>query len=290
MRLLVTGAGGMLGQAVAEHGLRLGHEVFALARQQLDVLDGAAVEEALAQARPAAVVHCAAWTDVDGAESDPQGARALNGDGAGNVARASARLGIHMVCVSTDYVFDGHGHRPYLEHDVPAPRTVYGSSKLDGERQVLEAQAGHTIARTSWLFGAGGRNFVDTMLALGAEREEVSVVSDQVGCPTWTGHLAPALVELAERRWGGIHHVAGAGWCSWHELAVEVFDQAAMSCRVLPISSEAAARPAPRPPYSVLGSERSDTPRLAHWTEGVRGHLRQRGAADGAAREREGVR
>jgi dTDP-4-dehydrorhamnose reductase len=136
--------------------------------------------------------------------------------------------------------------------------------------------------RTSWLFGAGGRNFVDTMLALGAARDEVSVVTDQVGCPTWTGHLADALVELAERDDDfGVHHLAAQGACSWNELALEVFDQAGVPCRVLPTTSEAFRRPAPRPAYSVLGTERRDPILLPTWQEGVRGHLQERGVGRG---------
>jgi len=281
MRLLVTGAAGMLGQAVVAHAERGGHRALALSRAQLDVTDRAAVDGAVAQARPDAVIHCAAWTDVDGAESNLAQALAVNGDGAGHVARAAAAHGAHLVHLSTDYVFDGTGERPYLESDPTGPRSAYGASKLEGERQVLAAGAGPAVVRTSWLFGAGGRNFVDTMLALGEQREQVSVVTDQVGCPTWTGHLAPALIELARRAAQGVYHVAGAGECSWNELAVEVFDQAGVACRVLASTTESTGRPAPRPPYSVLRSGRPDAPALPAWVEGVRGHLAQRRAAAG---------
>jgi dTDP-4-dehydrorhamnose reductase len=183
-----------------------------------------------------------------------------------------------VVHVSTDYVFDGEGQRPYVESDEPAPRSAYGRSKLAGEREVLTASPGHVVVRTAWLFGSGGRNFVDTMLALSADRESVEVVTDQVGCPTWSGHLAPALVELAVREGaGGLHHVAGAGACSWHDLAVELFAQAGVACRVLPTDSSRMSRPAPRPAYSVLVSERADAVRLPPWQQGVAGHLAQRG-------------
>jgi len=182
-----------------------------------------------------------------------------------------------VVHVSTDYVFDGAGAHPYVESDATAPRSAYGRSKLAGEEEVLGVGAGHVVVRTSWLFGSGGRNFVDTMLALGAERDSVAVVTDQVGCPTWSGHLAAALVELAGRDGAaGIHHVAGGGSCSWHELAAEVFAQAGVPCRVVPTDSTRMARPAPRPAYSVLGSERADALRLPAWQEGVAGHLAER--------------
>jgi dTDP-4-dehydrorhamnose reductase len=155
---------------------------------------------------------------------------------------------------------------------------VYGLTKLRGEEQVADATPRHAIVRTAWVFGVGGTNFVDTMLRLGAERDEVSVVTDQVGCPTWTGHLADALIDVAERDDFGVHHIAGQGACSWNELALEIFDQAGLRCRVLPTTSEAFKRPAPRPAYSVLGSERPDPIVLPPWQQGVAGHLAERTA------------
>ena len=189
----------MLGQAVAAAATRLGHDVVALSRAELDVTDADHVRRVVAAAEPRAVVNCAAWTDVDGAETAEAAATAVNGDGAGNVARAAAESGARIVHVSTDYVFDGTKREPWLESDAVNPIGAYGRSKLAGEEQVAAATDEHAIVRTAWLFGAGGRNFVDTMLALGEERDEVSVVTDQVGSPTWTVHLAEALVELAER-------------------------------------------------------------------------------------------
>ncbi len=276
-RLLVTGAGGMLGRAVVEAAQRLGHEVRAATRAQLDVTDLDATCRAVAELRPRAVVNCAAYTDVDGAEADREAAMAVNGAGAGNVATAAEHCGAAIVHVSTDYVFDGSKRAPWLESDPVAPLGAYGASKLAGETAVAAANAAHAIVRTAWLFGAGGTNFVDTMLALGAEREEVAVVTDQVGCPTWTGHLAGALVELAERpQETGIHHVAGAGSCSWNELAIEVFDRAGIDCRVLPTTTAAFPRPAPRPAYSVLGSERPAALALPAWQDGVAAYLATR--------------
>jgi dTDP-4-dehydrorhamnose reductase len=284
MRLMVTGAAGMLGGAVVRAAGAAGHDVVACTRSDLDVTDAESVRRALDRAVPEVVVNCAAYADVDGAEADEETAMAINGDGAGNVARAAADFGARVVHVSTDYVFDGAGMRPYVESDGPAPRSAYGRSKLAGEREVLASGGDRAIVRTSWLFGAGGRNFVDTMLALGAERDAVQVVTDQVGCPTWSGHLAPAILEIATRPdAGGIHHVAGSGHCSWHDLAVEVFAQAGIDCRVEPIDSAAVARPAPRPAYSVLTSERADAVVLPPWREGVAGHLAERGALPAAS-------
>lgn len=277
MRLLVTGAGGMLGRAVVEAAARLGHTVQAATRAELDITDAEAVRAAVRAGRPQAVVNCAAYTDVDGAESHWAVAEAVNCTGAGNVAAAAATAGAWIVHVSTDYVFDGSKREPWVESDPTGPLGVYGETKLAGEHAVAGASANHAIVRTAWLFGAGGRNFVDTMLARGAQREEVAVVTDQVGCPTWAGHLAGALVELAERpEETGIHHIAASGSCSWNELALEVFDQAGVECRVRPASSDEFPRPARRPAYSVLGSERPDPLVLPPWREGVAAYLATR--------------
>ena len=279
----------MLGQAVAAAATRLGHDVIALSRAELDVTDAAHVRRVVAAAEPRAVVNCAAWTDVDGAETAEAAATAVNGEGAGNVARAGAETGARIVHVSTDYVFDGErAHAaggaggPWIESDAVNPIGSYGRSKLAGEEQVAAATPEHAIVRTAWLFGTGGRNFVDTMLALGNERDEVSVVTDQVGNPTWTVHLAEALVELAERRGDvGILHAAGAGACSWYELAVEVFDRAGVRCRVLPTTSDRLPRAARRPAYSVLGTERDDAPVLPPWQDGVAGYLAEKAVVAG---------
>ena len=280
MRLLVTGAGGMLGRAVVERATRLGLDVRAATRAELDITDAEATRQALLAWRPGAVVNCAAYTDVDGAESDWQAAERVNASGAGHIAAAAAEVGARIVHVSTDYVFDGTKREPWVESDPVAPLGVYGETKLAGELAVAERNPAHTIVRTSWLFGVGGQNFVDTMLRLGGQREELPVVTDQVGCPTWTGHLAGALVELAERPdETGVHHIAGGGSCSWNELALEIFERAAIDCRVLPATSEQFARPARRPAYSVLGSERRDPLTLPPWQDGLAAYLATRVAA-----------
>jgi dTDP-4-dehydrorhamnose reductase len=274
MKVFVTGAAGMLGHRVVAVARERGHEAVGSDIDDLDLTDAQAVRERLSAEGPDAVVNCAAYTDVDGAETAEDLATLVNGDAAGHVAAACAAAGAFLVHVSTDYVFAGDASRPYVESDAPAPRTAYGRSKLAGERTVAQAGAPHAICRTAWLYGAGGKNFVDTMLALGAARDEVSVVADQRGCPTWTGHLAPALVEIAERRAAGIHHLCGGGECTWYELAVEVFHLAGVVCRVRPTTTADFARRAPRPPYSVLGSERADAITLPGWQDGVAAHLR----------------
>jgi dTDP-4-dehydrorhamnose reductase len=272
MRLLVTGAAGMLGHRVLEVARERGHDATGTDLPELDLVDEPAVARRIGELAPDAVIHCAAFTDVDGAEAAEEPATRVNGEAAGNVARAAP----YVVAVSTDYVFAGDATTPYLEDDEPAPRTAYGRSKLAGERAVAAAGAQHAICRSAWLFGQGGKNFVDTMLRLAAERDELRVVGDQVGNPTWTGHLAPALVEVAERRLAGVHHLTGAGACSWADLARATFEEAGMTCRVVDITTEEYPMPTPRPAYSVLGQARADTVTLPSWRAGLAGHLAER--------------
>ena len=268
-RILITGAGGMLGQDVDVAARAAGHEPVALARAELDISDGAAVHAAVREARPDAVINCAAWTNVDGAEDHVAEALAVNGTGAGHVAAAAAAAGAWTIHVSSDYVFDGDKREPYLESDRVNPLSAYGRSKLDGERAVARAAPeAHTIVRSSWLFGAHGHCFPKTMLRLAAERDELDVVDDQVGCPTFTGHLAEALVGLVADRPLGILHVAAAGQCSWRELAQAVIAAADADCAVRPITSEQYPTPAPRPAYSVLRSQRG-APELPAWQAGL---------------------
>jgi dTDP-4-dehydrorhamnose reductase len=214
--------------------------------------------------RPALVLHAAAWTDVDGAESDPGAAAQVNVEGTRNVVA----LGAPVVYFSTDYVFDGRKSGPYVESEEPAPVSEYGRTKLEGEREVLEGW----IVRSSWLFGWTGKNFVRTMLGLGEQQDEVFVVDDQRGSPTYVGHLAEATRELLERP-QGIWHLAAEGDCTWAELAEAVFEEAGLNCRVRRISSEELDRPAARPANSILRSEHPNVPRLPHWREGLRACL-----------------
>jgi dTDP-4-dehydrorhamnose reductase len=288
LRLLVTGARGMLGHDVMRAGARAGHELMGLSRAELDITDAVAVQLALSGARADlgrldAAINCAAFTDVDGAEVKREQAHAVNADGACNLARAAAARGLALVHVSTDYVFAGEppldaggAPRPYVESDRPGPRSVYGQSKLAGERAVLAASPRHAVARSSWLFGTHGHNFVATMLRLAEERDAVQVVTDQVGCPTWTGHLAPALIGLIEREVSGLVHLAGAGHTSWNGFAQEIFRQAELSCRVEPATSAQLARPAPRPAWSALESERDELVPMPDWRDGLAGYLAAR--------------
>jgi dTDP-4-dehydrorhamnose reductase len=279
VKVVVTGAGGMLGRDVLRASRRAGHDVAGFTHAELDITDPLALRDAFEAERPAAVVNCAAWTDVDGAEADEAGATRVNGEGAGHVAAAAAAVGARVVHPSSDYVFDGSKTEPYVESDPTGPISAYGRSKLAGEQMTADANRMHQIVRSAWLFGAGGRNFVETMLSLARDRDEIRVVRDQVGSPTYTAHLAVAIVRLLEDEAYGIHHLAGGGQCSWYEFAVEIFEQARVDCRVTPCTTEEFPRPAPRPAYSVLGTERSGGPALPHWKEGLAGYLAERSVA-----------
>ena len=274
MQLLVIGAAGMLGQDLLAAAERAGHEAVGWDLPEIDITDSAATRAAVGELRPDAVVNCAAWTDVDGAEANEELAARVNAEGAGNVAAAAAAAGVLVVQVSTDYSFDGTAGRPYTESSPTSALGAYGRTKLAGELAVAEAATpDFAIVRTAWLFGPNGKNFVDTMLRLGSERDEVSVVDDQIGCPTYTGHLAPALVDVAERRLTGVLHVAGGGECSWYDLAVAAFERTGTDCAVKRISTAEFGRPAPRPAYSVLRTERDDAPVLPPWQQGLDAHL-----------------
>lgn len=271
----------MLGCDAVRAVERAGHEVVALARSDLDVTDAAIVMETVRTARPDVVLNCAAWTDVDGAESRPEDALEVNGPGAGNVARAAAACQAWTIHISSDYVFDGAKPEPYVESDPVGPLSAYGRSKLAGEREVAAAAPGrHTIVRSSWLFGAGGPCFPATIMRLAAERDELKVVDDQVGCPTFTGHLAQGLVQIAARPPIGVVHVAGGGSCSWYEFAREIVKAAGVSCEVKPCRTTEMPRPARRPANSVLGTERGqEAPALPDWRAGLAEYLAVTGTA-----------
>jgi dTDP-4-dehydrorhamnose reductase len=249
---VITGAGGQLGRALAE----VFPEARPLTRAEWDVTfpPPAGLDAEL-------VLHAAAWTDVDGAEDDPQSAAAVNVGGTLNVAA----LGVPLVTWSSDYVFDGAKREPYVESDSPAPLGAYGRTKLH-----CEAAAGDLawVVRTSWLFGSTGHNFVRTMLRLGAERDEVAVVGDQRGSPTYVGHLAEATRQIVELPYG-IYHVAAGGDCTWADFAEAIFEEAGLETRVRRITTAEFGARAPRPAYSVLRSEKG-APELPHWREGLR--------------------
>ncbi|MEU9794626.1 dTDP-4-dehydrorhamnose reductase [Streptomyces sparsogenes] len=260
---LVTGAAGMLGRELTARLERRGVPVFPLGRDALDITDPAGGRAVIARYRPAVVVNCAAWTAVDAAESRHGQVMKVNGEGPGHLARACRATGALLLQLSTDYVFAGVLDRPYREEDPPGPCTVYGRTKLAGERAVLDTlpDSGYVV-RTAWLYGAGGANFVSTMIRLAAEQDTVAVVDDQHGGPTWTGDLADRLIALGTAALSGtapagVYHATNSGRATWYTLAREVFRLLGTDPgRVRPISSRELARPAARPAWSVLGQER----------------------------------
>ncbi|MCG5220657.1 dTDP-4-dehydrorhamnose reductase [Streptosporangium sp. KLBMP 9127] len=273
MRWLITGAHGMLGTDLVALLRRRGSYVVAPARARLDVRDATAVTEAVHSHRPDVVVNCAAWTDVDGAESHEDEALAVNGRAVRVLAERCAERGARLIQISTDYVFDGSACMPYEEGGEVKPLNAYGRTKLEGERAALDH--GHHVVRTAWLYGAGGPSFVRTMIRLAAERDTVSVVNDQYGQPTWTVDLAEQLLRLGESAAPpGVYHCTNGGQTTWYDFAREIFAALGADAeRVRPISSLEFPSPARRPSYSVLGHDAWQRAGLAlcrDWREAFR--------------------
>ncbi|MDX1658050.1 MAG: dTDP-4-dehydrorhamnose reductase [Nitriliruptorales bacterium] len=285
MNVLVTGAGGQLGQDLVD--AFDDHQVSGLGHDDLDVADEPAVWAAVGDLRPDVVVHAAAWTDVDGCEGDPDRAHRVNALGSWWVARACDEVGAAMALVSTDYVFAGEGrrgrHEPYREFDVLDPLNEYGRSKAAAEALVRQTLDRHYIVRTAWVNGARGSNFVRTMLRVGRERGEATVVDDQVGSPTFTRDLAAAIRELAVSGRYGTYHRTNSGECSWFDLAAATYELAGVDVELHRMSSDDLDRPAPRPAYSVLSNRHavlSGLMTMPHWRDGLRRMLTELGETD----------
>lgn len=266
MKLLITGAGGQLGTALQAELRR--HDIIALSHSDLDICDFGATREAVKAHRPAVVINAAAYTAVDAAETDADGAYRLNSLAPRNLAIATHEMGIPLVHVSTDYVFDGRAERPYHEYDATNPQSVYGKSKLAGEQAVAAHNPRHYIVRTAWLYHVTGRNFLRTMLAQ-AEKTEVRVVSDQYGSPTFAPHLAAAIAGLIDTGAYGTWHLAGSGGTSWFELTRQLYERAKIQTAVVPVATTEYPRPAPRPRYSLLTSLQEPRIALPPWQEGL---------------------
>ncbi|QEM68164.1 dTDP-4-dehydrorhamnose reductase [Geobacter sp. FeAm09] len=273
--ILVVGANGMLGRDLLP---LLGDRGRGVDIDGIDITSLESVERVLTAVRPSVVVNCAAYTDVDGCESNQETAMQVNGEGVAHLAMASRMIGACLVQISTDYVFDGGKGTPYLEDDAPNPLNVYGESKLAGEMNAA-VNPDHLIVRTQWLYGHHGKNFVETMLRLGAERQELSVVDDQVGSPTWTVDLAHAVVALMEKGCRGVYHAANGGYCSWNDFARAIFQEAGMAVTVTAMTTEQLNRPARRPLHSPLDCgklARDGGYRPQPWREALRSYLRLR--------------
>ena len=283
MKVLVTGAGGMLGRDVVLAAGNAGHDVVGFGHTELDVTDARGARR---EVRARATRRGDQLRRLDRrrrGRGSEQAALAVNGAAAGNVAAAAAEVGASVVYVSSDYVFDGSKGAPYVETDQTAPLSAYGRTKLAGEEATAAANKRHFVVRSSWLFGIGGSNFVETMLRLASTQNEVLVVRDQVGSPTYTWHLAYGIVRLIEGVEFGIHHMAAGGACSWYDFAREIFDQAKVECLVLSATTDMLGRPAPRPAYSALESQREHAIELPPWRDGLSAYLSQRAAEQEAA-------
>jgi len=276
MKVLIFGATGLLGRALMQEWTS--DEIRGLGSREVDIRDGAKVQNVVAETRPDWIVLAAAYTDVDGCESNQALAFAVNRDGAVNVANAAKQNGAKVFFLSSDYVFDGKKRSPYEVGDQRNPRSVYGRSKAEAEIRLLEVMPECCIARTSWLFGVGGKCFPDTILKLAASRPTLDVVDDQHGCPTYCVDLARAIIELCRKDVSGIVHVTNSGECSWFEFAQEIVKTAGESTEVRPVSSRQMARPAPRPEYSVLSatSLRQYGIQMPSWQDALRRYLEER--------------
>jgi dTDP-4-dehydrorhamnose reductase len=278
MKILVTGAKGMLGQDLVPILQDHGHTVVGVGHAELDVADPASVRAALERHQPDLVIQSAAYTNVDGCESNRLDAFRVNGLGARLVALGCQALGVPLMYISTDYVFDGRGDRPYMELDPTNPQSVYGQSKLAGELAVKELLTRFYVVRTSWLYGRGGKNFVDTMRTLGREKPELAVVADQHGSPTWTVALSHAIAGLVASGVYGTYHVTGQGATTWHAFTQAILAAEGLTTPVRPITTAELGRPAPRPAYSVLENlnlQLAGVPLLPPWQESLETYLAQ---------------
>lgn len=275
MRILITGPHGMLGHELVPMLRQTGAMVVPAGREDMDITDWTNVREFVQQQTPDYIVHAAAYTNVDGAESDPHQALEVNGQGTHYLAMTAGERGIPVLYLSTDYVFDGKAHEPYHEDHPALPLNVYGQSKWQGECHIREHVKNHLIVRTSWLYGHGGKNFVDTMIQLGEKQAQVQVVDDQTGGPTWTRDLSLAIVQLIEKKATGTVHATGEGATTWAGFAEEIFRHKGMATQVVPISTAELGRPAARPHYSVLSHRNLNGfgVRMRPWQDALRDYL-----------------
>lgn len=256
MKILVTGARGMLGQDLCPMLEDEDFEVIETDCHNMDITDSSAVNNNILSEKPNFIIHCAAYTNVDGAVKDFISALRINEKGTENIARAAAKIDVPVLYISTDYVFDGTKNSPYNPDDIPNPINNYGLSKLKGEEVIKKYCDKYYIVRTSWLYGHHGNNFAETMLKLSDETDEIKIVDDQTGCPTWTGALSEAIVDLIEEEADyGIYHICGSGKTTWYKFANEIFKIANKKTKTVPVTSKEFPRPAKRPAYSVLNNE-----------------------------------
>lgn len=278
MKILVTGVGGQLGHDVAEELKKRGHIVIGTDRQKMDITDAASVDRVIRESAPDAVIHCAAYTAVDGAEDDQEQCYRVNVEGTRSIANVCRDLNIKLIYISTDYVFSGCGERPWEPDDRREPQNVYGRSKCEGEMVVESTLDKYFIVRVTWTFGVNGKNFVKTMLKLSETHDTIRVVNDQIGSPTYTLDLARLLADMVETEKYGIYHATNEGVCSWYDFACAIFREAGLSGKitVLPVTSEEYGAKAPRPHNSRMSNaklEENGFDRLPPWQDALRRYL-----------------
>ncbi|WP_097002675.1 dTDP-4-dehydrorhamnose reductase [Lacrimispora amygdalina] len=276
MKVLVTGVKGQLGYDVVNELKKRNHEAVGVDIEEMDITDGESVNRVIREAAPDAVIHCAAYTAVDAAEDNEDICRKVNARGTGNIARVCKELDIRMMYISTDYVFNGQGTRPWEPDDHREPLNVYGQTKYEGELEVEEKLAKYFIVRIAWVFGVNGKNFIKTMLNLGKTRDKLNVVADQIGSPTYTFDLARLLVDMIETEKYGRYHATNEGLCSWYDFACEIFKQAGMKVAVEPVTSDQFPVKAKRPMNSRMSKDKlkeNGFQPLPSWQDALRRYL-----------------
>lgn len=278
MKVLVTGVKGQLGYDVVNELEKRGHEAVGVDIQEMDITDAESVKAVIGEAAPDAVIHCAAYTAVDAAEDNVDICRKVNADGTQYIANMCKTLDIPMIYISTDYVFDGQGERPWLPDDDRAPLNVYGQTKYEGELAVQNTLDKYFIVRIAWVFGVNGKNFIKTMLNLGKTRDKLTVVNDQFGSPTYTYDLARLLVDMIQTDKYGIYHATNEGICTWYEFACEIFRQAGLKVEVSPVTADQYPAKAKRPSNSRMSKEKLDEngfERLPSWQDALGRYLKE---------------
>ncbi|MGL6202516.1 MAG: dTDP-4-dehydrorhamnose reductase [Lachnospiraceae bacterium] len=276
MRVLVTGAKGQLGHDIVNELMGRDHEAVGVDIEEMDITDAKAVRKVIEEAGVESVIHCAAYTAVDAAEDHEELCRRINVGGTENIARVCGELGLKMIYISTDYVFDGEGERPWEPDDERKPLNVYGKSKYEGELAVEKYVEKFYVVRIAWVFGVNGKNFVKTMLNLGRTQEQINVVNDQYGSPTYTFDLARLLVDMVETDKYGRYHATNEGICTWYEFAREIFRQADIDVTVIPVLSEQLPNKARRPHNSRMNKDKldaNDFVRLPAWQDALGRYL-----------------
>lgn len=280
MKVLVTGVKGQLGYDVVNELTRHGIEAVGVDIEEMDITDGASVDKVMKEIMPDAVIHCAAYTAVDAAEDNEELCRKVNADGPRNIAKVCKELDIKMIQISTDYVFNGEGERPWEPEDVCGPQSVYGQTKYEGEQAVQEILDKYFIVRIAWVFGINGKNFVKTMLNLAKTRDTLTVVNDQFGSPTYTYDLAKLLTDMVQSDKYGIYHVTNEGICTWYEFACAIFKEAGIEMNVLPVTSAEYAAKAKRPENSRMSKDKLEEmgfDRLPTWQDALKRYIAELG-------------